>query len=407
MKIEMDDIADLADQQLERMREQLGAKLRKRGVFLDDRLISTFVLPYFVPATTEDKWARRAEQLLVHVEDVARAALEDRALFARLKLDPRAEDLVRVDPGYRRVVVIARPDSLISPDGPVFLEMNADGPSMAAYADVLTECLLELPELESLCDRVSPESRTDRLLDALLECYREFGAPIWPPTVAITEWLPSVTPFEDPWTAQRFEARGIPAMVCDPRSFRRSGPQLESNGRPVHLIYRRMPVRELAARRSEIEPLLSAYRDGLVCIVNPLRAHVASSKTFMAALSERGATMVAPTVVVDPERRGTFDRASWVLKRAESSAGDHVLLPDVATAAQWTDALERAGREVWVAQKRCPIPTLDIPRREPMFYNWNPFIYGGRYGGSFVCASESPLINHMKGGMVMPLWPYR
>ncbi|WP_394834646.1 hypothetical protein LVJ94_49935 [Pendulispora rubella] len=409
--------------QVRRMRARLTDALHERRVLWANKPLPTFVLPYFIPAHVLQGWAARAEAVVAAVERLAREALANRDIYARLRLDPRAEELVRTPPGYPRIVPIARPDALTGATDPVFIELNCDCPGLVAYSDTLTECLLEAPELDAFRHRAIPENRTERLLATLLDCYRQFGGTAAPPTIAIAGWDECVAHAENHAIARGFRAAGYPTVVCDLRRMRRSGSHLEVDGQPVHLVYRRAPFRELLARSADIEPFLRAYRDGVVCVVNPLCAYVASSKAALAILcdeaSGRAESLLAKTMFVDPARDGEWhQRGSWVLKRAESAAAEHVLLPSVASDEQWSQALAKAKNEVWVAQKICPIPFLEIPSCEEgaapelpaalerWFFNWNPFVFGGRYAGSFVCASNGPLINQVKGGTVIPVVPY-
>ena len=45
-------------------------------------------------------------------EEMAQAALVDRSAFRALLLRPEAYDLLEIDPGYRRITALARPDAV-------------------------------------------------------------------------------------------------------------------------------------------------------------------------------------------------------------------------------------------------------------------------------------------------------
>jgi hypothetical protein len=399
---------------------RLDALMRARDVYFGDRLIPSFELPFLVPVETLCAWAARAERLVAAAEAVARAALEDAELLDAIGLDRRAEELARIDPGYARIAALARPDALVTANGPVFIEINCDCPAFMTYGDVIADCLLELPSLDPVRERLAPESRTARLLDALLDCYRDFGGAVWPPRIAVAEWDWRDARFEAQMISERFSAAGYPTVTCDPRAFRRAGAELQVGGRPVHMVYRRVSVREMVANRADIEPLLTAYRERLICMVNPLRSCLAGSKAVLAILcgaagerfwgSSPPRELIAATTVLTPALARGLERRMprHVLKRADSSSGEHVLLPGDAG---WRDALDRARREVWVAQEHYAAPTLDVPRAgvapESLFYTWNPFVFGERYGGSVVFAGRSPLVNPNKTAGVMPTMPHR
>ncbi len=53
---------------------------------------------------------------------------------------------------------------------------------------------------------------------------------------------------------------------------------------------------------------------------------------------------------------------------------------------------------------RLAMPVADGNRvsRTEKYYNWNPFIFAGRYAGGMVRVSETPLINICLGGGLLP-----
>ena len=97
--------------------------------------------------------------------------------------------------------------------------------------------------------------------------------------------------FEHARIAEYFEARGCPTIVCDPRSLRRPGRRLEHEGRPIDLVYRRALFTELLDHKTEVEPLISAYRDGAVCMVNPLRSYLESLQRVAGILAQKQAQL--------------------------------------------------------------------------------------------------------------------
>jgi uncharacterized circularly permuted ATP-grasp superfamily protein len=188
----------------------------------------------------------------------------------------------------------------------------------------------------------------------------------------------------------------------------------------VHIVYRRALAAEIINRRHEVEPLLRAYRDGTVCMVNPLRAYVASAKSLMTHLVEKelppwlkpAARLVPRTVLMDdPQARKAVaaNPERFVLKKSEGHGGKHVLLPGVATEAAWREAMEASRREVWIAQDYLEVPVMAMPVADgdriawsERFYNWNPFVFGGRFAGGLVRTSSTPLINITLGGGLLP-----
>lgn len=383
--------------------------LTRRGIYFGDGLLPTYCVPFFAHGPELDAWRANAELLALAIEEVAQAALSDPAMMRTLHLRPDARDWVEIDPGYEQISVLARPDAIFV-DGKIrYVEYNSDSPAMMAFSDHVAECLLELPHLAGR--GLVGETMLPRLLDTLLACYRSYGGS-GQPTIAICDWPGQKTRYEHARIAEYFESRGCPTIVCDPRALTRPGKKLEHEGRTIDLVYRRALFTELLERASEVAPLVDAYRDGSVCMVNPLRSYLASSKTLLAHLcaawpASRGECPVLPTRILDAVRIAALRGRplSAVLKKGESHGGLHVLLPGLSSDADRERALDEALLEPWIEQAYSPLPKLRVPANGALrdkFYNWNPFLFGGAYAGAIARASDTPLINITLGGGLLP-----
>ena len=118
------------------------------------------------------------------------------------------------------------------------------------------------------------------------------------------------------------------------------------------------------------------------------------------------------TILLDSAEARATVRASasqWALKKSESHGGLNVILPGVSSEAAWRDAIESSVREVWIAQEYIEVPRMSLPVVEgeavtwqEKYFNWNPFVFGGRYAGGLVRVSSTPLINITLGGGLLP-----
>ncbi len=403
---------------LARIETELRERMLSRSILFGDAPLPTFASPFLVCGPELDAWKAQSEHLVANIERVAHEALDDRALYDRLGLQPQARPLLEIDPGYRQITVLSRPDTITRGDQLTFLEFNCDSPAMMSFSDELSAALLELEPYAAFRGR-SPAERemTRTLLDTLLTCYREYGGQSTAPTIAITDWAGQKTRYEHRRIAARFEELGYPTVVCDPREFRRAGKALEVAGRTIEIVYRRALFGEILDRQSEVEALLGAYRDGTICMVNSLRSYVASSKTLLAVLCEQGSDhRIAPTRILTKRRIAELlasPTKTSVVKRGESHGGMHVLLPGVTSDEQWKRGLEAAAGEPWpwIEQELCVIPHVEVvalvdgvATRVPKFVNWNPFMFGGSYAGGIARVSDTPLINISLGGGLLPTW---
>ncbi len=398
----------------------LRAGLTRRGLFFGDELIPTFLKPHLVDAARFDGWIADAELLLGLLEVLARRALEDPGVTRWLGFDEAARALFEIDPGYRRHVVLSRPDAVYDEGGRLsFVEVNTDSPAMMTFADEVEEELLQHAPLSSLTGRLSRVCRVQKLHGALLECYREWGGRD-SPTVAIVDWPGERTAGELRLTARRFEALGTRAFVAHPGELSFKGGKLWARGERIQLVYRRVLFNDFISRAEELAPLLTAYRRGAICMANPLRSAMVGSKALLAlfhddsnpaqlSLAQRALArrLIPRTVSATPSAR--LRRENWVLKKAESHGGAHVVIGQEVGEEAWQRALAASGRERWVRQAFMGIPTLRLPvlrgkrfALETRLLNWSPFLFGGRHGGSIARVSASPLINICRGGGLLP-----
>lgn len=401
----------------------LQQRLRARGVFFGDGLLPTYAYAFVSSRERVERWAGQAELLIAAAEYLTGQLIDGALPWDTQNLDRDAIDLIRTDPGYARSCVVCRPDGIPVGADMKFVEVNCDSPAMMAFLDIVAECVLELDAFASLRGVVTAPSSKDRLLESLLACHREYGGGAVP-TIAITDWEGQKTRHEHLRLAEHFAARGVATVICDPRAFRRVGGELHVKGRRIDLVYRRALASEMIARRDEIEPLLRAYRDGAICMVNPLRSHMASAKSLLTRLVEadlppelRGAArLIPPTIRLGDRERAAVAAAPgrWALKKSEGHGGMNVVLPKVSSEGAWREAIEASARETWIAQEYLDVPRMALPIADSdgdgvawceKYYNWNPFVFGGRYAGGLVRVSATPLINITLGGGLMPTLP--
>jgi hypothetical protein len=405
---------------LEQGERELKAMLEQRGIFFGEKILPTFVFAFVSTQGQSDRWARQAELVIEAAEYCAQDLIANTTSCDTVSFTNDVQDLVYAWPGYKRTCVICRPDGIPVGLDINFVELNCDSPAMMMFLDIVAQCLLQLDVFASMRGQIKQMSAADKLLESLLDCYREYGGSSVHPTIAITDWEGQKTRFEHQRLAEHFRARGYDTVICDPRAFRYANRRLTVEGRQVHLIYRRALVAEIIERRTEIEPMLDAYKDGAICMVNPLRSYVASAKSLLTHLVDAelppelaGAADLIPRTVLldDPAVRAAVKESSahWVLKRSEGHGGMHVVLPGLGSSEAWREAWLASAREVWIAQRFLEVPRMSLPFVDgeslgwtEKYFNWNPFVFGGRYGGGLVRVSNTPLINITLGGGLMP-----
>ena len=423
-----------------------GATFRRRlqkrqwelGALFAGKPMRTFARPAFLSAA-QFRLVRDTSQVLLDcAERVIARIHDDPALQEQIPVGPGEWELLRPCRGLKRQQVIARPDAFLMEDSVKYLEFNAESPAAVAWTDAFEQSFRELAPMRELpWARSIPVSRCQQLLvDALLGAARAYGCREVP-NVAVVDWRNVPTISEHHLVVDCFRARGVPAQVVDPLELELRGDELWGNGHRIDLVYRRVILGELLARRTEPGPaaLLEALRRDLVCIVNPFITRVPGSKAFMSLLSHpRNEHVFTPEQIevirrvvpwtrvlgsVPSSFRGDrgdllelvrIHKDHLVIKPTYSYGGKGVSIGPDTDASTWDAIIDKAADEPgdWTVQEYVTIPEEHYPVFDPDFRttslkcNLNPYLFGGRYAGAIVRLSRSSVINVSAGGGVIP-----
>ena len=350
-------------------------------------MLCPFLRPHFVAPAVYEQVRAVCRGIFRAIEKVE--AGWARSCGTRVDLTPAERELVAIDPGYRRSSPTSRLDSFVTTSAYQFVELNAESPAGIAYAEVLMDIFLELPHREAVpgaLDLTRFQAR-ERLLQTLLDCYREGGGREEHPVIAIVDYEDVPTRTEHHMFRDFFEERGYPAFVCDPRDLTYEGGTLRSEGRPIDIVYKRLLVNELLERIDELQAFLQAARDRRVTIVNPFRCKPIHKKAIFAVLTDddaakhfdaderaaiaahvpwtrRAARKGGPRTT---ESRSTCCRSSranrdrLVLKPNDEYGGKGVTIGWEASESEWDAALAEGLRASYVVQEKVELARQSFP----------------------------------------------
>jgi uncharacterized circularly permuted ATP-grasp superfamily protein len=417
----------------------LADRMRAGRLTFGGRLLCPFLRPFLMDAVDEARVARAAEALAALAERVARAALEWPELLDELGATDEEVRLARIDPGYGVASTASRADAFLLPDSLHFAEYNAESPAGVGYSQLLADVFAETEAMRRFRERFDARRHPtiERLLDALVRSYRDWGGREPAPRIAIVDWreVPTWTEFE--LLRDAFVAAGVPTVVADPRDLTFDGSRLAAGGRVVDLVYRRVLVADIVSRPDECRALVEAYERRAVCVANTLRCKLPHKKTFFAVLTDdRFARLIGPAergVIRDhvPWTRRLRDGASTrdgtridliehararretlVLKPSDEYGGAGVVLGWETPADAWDAALSRAlaARDrAWIVQERIavrrepfPVCTAEGVRETDMLVDLAPFLFRGRLAGYLTRLSTTGLANVTSGGGQVP-----
>ena len=411
--------------------KQLIAQQRELGLTFGDRPTCPFLRPHIISRTLYDEVARAAQTIARAIERVVERALIDKDLLAELSLTPREEQMARIDPGYSQLCVTSRLDAYVSEDGFKFLEYNAESPAGVGDQMQLEKVLFELAHMKHLLEERAhwrPEPHK-RLLQSLLQAYREWGGDKEQPRIAIVDWKGVSTESEFRILQKYFVAEGYSTIIADPDDLRYHDGQLSCGDFVIDIVYKRVVIHEFLERCAEDHPLAQAYADRRVCIANSFRTKLAHKKAGFAILSNpRYIDLFAADELqvlrrhIPWTRRVTEGKTSFedgehdliqlirrereqlVLKPNDDYGGHGVFLGWETSPAEWEHAIALSLERPYVVQQRVPLKKVAMPtfsgglRLDEMFVDFNPFLFHNEVEGALIRLSSSSLLNVTSGG---------
>jgi hypothetical protein len=414
-----------------RVFERLHDAMRANRLTYGERPISVALRPHFLEYSQFEVHTAAAELIASAMEKVAAAAVQSPALMTQIGLTDAEQKLALVDPGFARAAVTTRLDGFVHGEQINFVEYNAENPSSLSDQEGLNRLLFELPAMSILAQRYRLQqfSPVERLLATLLTVYREWDGSGMP-TIAIVDWKNLPTANEFILLRDHFVAHGVRTIICSPDELEYDGRRLSCGDFEIDLVYKRIIIHEFLARYDETHPLVRAYANHHVCLVNPFRCKIIHKKTSFELLTdesyaswftskERAAIACSiPWTRRMADRQTTYhgdsvelvdfvrqNRAQLVLKPNDDYGGHGVYFGQQLDEPTWENAIATALSADYVVQEAVDLSPEEFPifnqmewKLQPMFVDTNPFLFSGKVCGAMVRLSNSPIVNVTSGG---------
>jgi hypothetical protein len=405
--------------------EALEEEMRDRSLTGGTRAMLPVLRPHFISKRQYANLVKASEALLSAIDRVKQLALTTPALLARMELLPAEKMLAAVDPGYPFAAVTSRLDTQINNGSLHFMQFNVGAPAGAASSEALSDLFYSSPIVKEFRKRykLTKTGGVKHLLSALMQAYRLFGKRRFP-RIAILEFRQQ---FQNSHSgeylllAEHFRREGYPTEVVTPDQLEYRDGVLRSGDFIIDMIYRKLTVQEFLMRFDLTHPLVRAYKDGAVCIVNSFRAELAHKKAIFDLLTDETVTKKFPAA----ERKAIRQHIPWtrvvsathtsyggkqvdlpqfiyrnretmVLKPNDDTTDQHAFAGWETDSSGWEKAIRTALRGSYVVQERVelkstPFPILQFGSLEMrnMAADVQPHVYLGRVRGCSTWLSEA------------------
>lgn len=290
--------------------DDLHKRMEEEHLSAGGRLICPFLRPNFITRRQYETLVKTSEALICAIDRMQRMVLSSPSLLARMELLPAEKMLAGIDPGYQVPEVASRLDSHLCNGSLHVVQYNADSPTGAAYTEVLSDLFYDSPPVKEFRKRYSLTrvGGKKHLLGALLKAYRQFGGHK-KPNIAILEFRPTYHAGQSEYQLFRdfFREEGYSVEIVSPDQLEYRNKVLRKGHFEIDLVYRRISVQEFLMRFDLTHPLVQAYRERTVCVVNSFRSELAHKKAMFGLLTDDALTAKFPAA----ERKAIRDHVPW------------------------------------------------------------------------------------------------
>lgn len=427
--------------------KHLNKRQQQYNLYFGNRPLATVLRPRFISSEQKDLLESACRLIATAVRRIAVAALEDQTLRIELGLTPSEEALISMHPGYTEPSIHSRMDTFLTLDSSSlqFVEYNAESPAAIAYQDLLSTIFLELPIMQQFATHYTIQAlpARNRLMGAILNTWQTFNG-TKAPNIAILDWNNVPTYPEFLLFQQHFQKHGLHTIICTPDDLAYHDGTLfahhyqdqtnqSAQAFPIDIVYKRVLTSEILTHYGEatfIHPLIQAYGDGKICLINSFRAKLLHKKALFAILTDdsyqdmftteeqTAITKHIPWTRVCRAGNTTYNgqpielldfarthREHLLLKPNDEYGGKGITVGWETDSNTWEEALAETLQSPFVLQERVVIAYEDYPTLidggvhiSQRLVDSDPFLFGTDVEGCLTRLSTQTLLNVTAGG---------
>ncbi|MBV9267969.1 MAG: hypothetical protein JO061_17505 [Acidobacteriaceae bacterium] len=370
--------------------EELQAQMRRRGLTDSGRLVSPVLRPHFISRSQLAKLKVVAERLTATFDRLEAITLSSPELLARMRMLPAEKVLASAPCGYTRSSIACRMDAGFQNGSLSVRSVETCKPSGLAYADMLGDLFLKTPVMREFRRKgydVCLPNGPATLFAAIQKAWKEYGGN-HQPNIAVVEFgkAPADQSSEGELIAQTLAKAGASVQLAAPEQLEYRNKRLTAGNFAVDIVYRRVLTREILVRHDLAHPLLEAYRDRAVCVVNGFRSEAGRRRALFELLTdeaiggklsavERNAVReYVPWTRVVSSRKTCYkdqqidlvpfvlkNRERFVLRPNDDCDGQQTFVGAQIGQSTWEHALRSAAQTSYVVQEHFPTPVETFP----------------------------------------------
>lgn len=316
--------------------EALLDRMKQEQLMLGSKPACPVLRPHFITPRQYQNLVKATETLHAVLAQVQKLVLSTPSLLNRIDLLPAEKMLAAIEPGHSLLSVTGLLDTTLNNGTLRFADFTGDMPVGVAMGEGLANIFYDAPPVKEFRKKFKltklAGGETKPLSQALLKAYKEFqgGKNGRKPSIVILDFR---QPFqkdanpEDLVLAELLRREGFSAEVASADQLDYRNGCLRKGDYGIDVVFRRMKVNEFLVRFDLNHPLVRAYRDRAVCVVDSFRAELSHKRAILELLTDEAIMAKFPA----SERRAVAEVIPWTrLVRPVKTAyqGQTVDLPD-------------------------------------------------------------------------------
>jgi hypothetical protein len=370
--------------------EELRERMHQKGLVHSGRPVSTTLCPEVLSRPQFQKLAKAADRLSAILGQVEPLIRRTPALLNRLGMLPAEKMLANIEVPDAQSRVLASMRTHRQNGSFRICDYNACGLHPLVYSDRLADLFLDLQALQSFSKgrcKFSKIGGVSCLLGAIRQSWSNFGGRSLP-RVAILETSESIrsNSSEGRLLAEQLSEAGLSAKLVSPDQLEYLHHRLCAGDFRVDLVLRRLLTRELLTVHNLSHPLLAAYRDGTVCLMNSFQSDLTQRRALFELLTDEsilsklstsdaqfihkhipwtrvvsGRKVAYAGQLIDLHQLALRERERFVLCPNDALGGGQTFVGANMSGSAWEGALQMAARVPYVLQERSPMDNQSVP----------------------------------------------
>ncbi len=274
------------------------------------RPVSPVLRPHLVTKRDYAALVKATETILSAMARMEKLVLTTPALVARMQLLPAERMLASVDPRYS-ISISSLLDTAMTEKSLYFTGYSSDIPGGVLHGDALGDLYFDAPPVKEFRKKYKLKKLggSKPLLSAILKAYKETKGKQKRPNIAIVEGrLPFQTGASDhARLAAYFTHEGCNTRILSPEQLEYRNDVLRSGDFTIDIVLRRVKLQDFLVKYDLNHPLIRAYKDGAICMVNNFRADMRAKRTMFDLLTDTKLTAKFPAA----ERAALKEHLPW------------------------------------------------------------------------------------------------